>query len=276
VHHVVPSAGPNLHEHETADHPTISLRVASKFTVVDLAPSDVHGAELTLGFGLYGQHCRPYGLAMLRKCRGFEVDVLGEVRSKATVRPPRLSKQAAAHGARGFDPSPRPKYRGTFEPGSNPAEVVMEEARLVDRQGFSGYLSMVEYSWRDVSYFPVDGEQYWVAGGLLYSSQEELSPEDVAVLLAEAESRKRRRLERAQAVVTSTADVRERVHRKPIPADVRMFVWQRDGGRCVECGSNAALEFDHVIPVSLGGANTARNLQLLCEGCNRRKGASLT
>lgn len=63
--------------------------------------------------------------------------------------------------------------------------------------------------------------------------------------------------------------------RPPIPKDVQMFVWQRDGGRCVECGSNEHLEFDHIIPFAKGGSSTTRNVQLLCEPCNRRKGMSV-
>ncbi len=62
---------------------------------------------------------------------------------------------------------------------------------------------------------------------------------------------------------------------QPIPDDVKLFVWQRDGGRCVKCGSQEKLEFDHIIPISKGGGNTARNLQLLCEKCNRVKGGNL-
>ncbi len=59
--------------------------------------------------------------------------------------------------------------------------------------------------------------------------------------------------------------------RSPIPKDVQREVWQRDKGRCVECGSKENLEYDHIIPISKGGANTVRNLQLLCQECNRRK-----
>ncbi|MBX3387541.1 MAG: HNH endonuclease [Phycisphaeraceae bacterium] len=52
-------------------------------------------------------------------------------------------------------------------------------------------------------------------------------------------------------------------------------MWRRDEGRCVRCGSNANLEFDHIIPIAMGGSSTARNLQLLCEPCNRSKGSNL-
>jgi len=52
---------------------------------------------------------------------------------------------------------------------------------------------------------------------------------------------------------------------------VKNDVWNRDGGKCVECGSNERLEFDHIISYSKGGSNTARNIQLLCEKCNRSK-----
>ena len=59
--------------------------------------------------------------------------------------------------------------------------------------------------------------------------------------------------------------------RKPIPQKVKDKVWNRDEGECTQCGSNENLEFDHIIPVSKGGANTYRNIQLLCEVCNREK-----
>lgn len=67
----------------------------------------------------------------------------------------------------------------------------------------------------------------------------------------------------------------ERTPREPIAESVRLFVWQRDKGQCVKCGSNQKLEFDHIIPVVSGGSSTERNIQLLCETCNRSKGAAI-
>ena len=63
--------------------------------------------------------------------------------------------------------------------------------------------------------------------------------------------------------------------RRSIPREVKDRVWQRDQGRCAECGSQVLLEFDHIIPLAMGGSNTERNLQLLCEDCNRAKAANL-
>ena len=60
-----------------------------------------------------------------------------------------------------------------------------------------------------------------------------------------------------------------------ISQSVKDKVWNRDNGKCVECGSNENLKFDHIIPHSKGGANTYRNIQLLCEPCNRSKSAKI-
>jgi hypothetical protein len=60
--------------------------------------------------------------------------------------------------------------------------------------------------------------------------------------------------------------------REAIPKAVQREVWQRDGGKCVECGTREKLCFDHIVPFSRGGSNTVRNVQLLCEHCNCSKG----
>ena len=63
--------------------------------------------------------------------------------------------------------------------------------------------------------------------------------------------------------------------REPIPSEVRREVWRRDGGKCVKCDSREKLEYDHIIPVAKGGSNTVRNIELLCESCNRSKSHSI-
>jgi 5-methylcytosine-specific restriction endonuclease McrA len=68
-------------------------------------------------------------------------------------------------------------------------------------------------------------------------------------------------------MVTSASDASRR-----IPHNVKVAVWQRDQGKCVQCGASSYLEFDHEIPFSKGGASTLGNSRLLCRRCNLVKG----
>src|SRR5262249_43661026 len=109
--------------------------------------------------------------------------------------------------------------------------------------------------------------------GRFYWENDGLESDDVYALAYEREQRRRRALDRAHAVLA--AGSAPAAGRRPIPVDVRRAVFERDGGRCAECGSSFDLQYDHVIPVALGGASTEANLQLLCAPCNTRKGATL-
>lgn len=114
---------------------------------------------------------------------------------------------------------------------------------------------------------------HWLYQSRIYSSKEDLAADDVHALILETELKKRRRIERAHAYV---AGQQARIStRGPIPDDVKTTVWRRDAGQCIKCGGNERLEYDHIIPLALGGSNTVRNIQLLCEPCNRSKGAGL-
>ena len=57
---------------------------------------------------------------------------------------------------------------------------------------------------------------------------------------------------------------------EPIPEEVKRLVFERDGGRCLACGSDELVQYDHVVPSSVGGDNEPENIRLLCAGCNRR------
>jgi hypothetical protein len=65
----------------------------------------------------------------------------------------------------------------------------------------------------------------------------------------------------------------EAARREHIPADLRRYVLERDGGRCQDCGANSDLQIDHIVAVARGGATTMANLQTLCGYCNRQKGS---
>jgi hypothetical protein len=57
-----------------------------------------------------------------------------------------------------------------------------------------------------------------------------------------------------------------------IPTSVKLEVWRRDKGHCVECGASDNLHFDHIIPWSRGGSSlTSANVQLLCARHNIAK-----
>jgi hypothetical protein len=61
-------------------------------------------------------------------------------------------------------------------------------------------------------------------------------------------------------------------HNRLIPSSVKLEVWRRDKGRCVQCGSQDNLHFDHIIPYSKGGSSlVAENIQLLCARHNLAK-----
>jgi 5-methylcytosine-specific restriction endonuclease McrA len=119
------------------------------------------------------------------------------------------------------------------------------------------------------------GRTYWWCLDRFYWEDDDLSAEDVLALVHERRARARRRLQRAHAALDADKSADRQPTREPIPRELRRLVWERDGGACVECGERFELQFDHIIPVALGGATTADNLQVLCAPCNQRKGAAI-
>ena len=65
-------------------------------------------------------------------------------------------------------------------------------------------------------------------------------------------------------------------HRRIIHTEVKLEVWKRDGGKCVQCGATNELHFDHILPYAKGGTSiTADNVQLLCARHNLEKNAKI-
>ncbi len=116
--------------------------------------------------------------------------------------------------------------------------------------------------------------RYWLFEDRVYWEDDGLEAADGRALIREREHRTRRRLERAHALAAAGAEP-PAPRRASILRELRAAVWERDGGACVECGARFDLQYDHVIPLALGGASTLENLQILCAGCNERKGAAL-
>ena len=64
--------------------------------------------------------------------------------------------------------------------------------------------------------------------------------------------------------------------KRAIPAWVKQVVYKRDKGRCVLCGAQDQLHFDHDLPFAKGGTGlTPANVRILCARHNLQKGARI-
>lgn len=115
---------------------------------------------------------------------------------------------------------------------------------------------------------------WWVGREDLFWADDDLAAEDVELLIWDRHRRQSERLHRLRKIRVHDVQA-DAARRERIPADVRHFVWRRDDGRCVRCGAEEDLQFDHVIPYSRGGANSVENIQILCGSCNREKGDAI-
>ena len=122
----------------------------------------------------------------------------------------------------------------------------------------------------------INGRHYWQFQNKFYWESEGLRSSEVLALLAMQEQRKQRQIDTAQATFAMGSAPRMASGRKAIPDDVKVYVMRRDAGSCRACGSTTELQFDHIIPLAMGGSSEAENLQILCGPCNRSKSAGLT
>jgi hypothetical protein len=117
---------------------------------------------------------------------------------------------------------------------------------------------------------------YWRYQDRFYLADDDLDAQAVHAVLETRSQRQRQQIDRAQQTIAAARQPLSSPSRRGIPEAVKQLVWVRDGGRCRNCGSVVELQFDHVIPVSMGGSSDPANLQILCGPCNRRKSASVT
>ena len=141
-----------------------------------------------------------------------------------------------------------------------------------DRLSASAHAALMQrQAEQPVAVLQDDRKTWWLFRERIYWEDEGLSEIDVKALALQREERRVRQLERAHDRMLQRPGNR----REAISEDLRRVIFRRDGGACVRCGSPELLQFDHVIPVSRGGATTSDNLQILCIVCNREKGADL-
>lgn len=56
--------------------------------------------------------------------------------------------------------------------------------------------------------------------------------------------------------------------------EIRQFVYERDGGKCVYCATPVRLDechIHHVLELSQGGSNHPSNLKTLCIECHKKR-----
>lgn len=66
----------------------------------------------------------------------------------------------------------------------------------------------------------------------------------------------------------------EKIKRKTYSKEERKSIYNKAGGRCELCGCRLVLEdmtLDHIVPLSMGGEDSMKNLQTACYACNRFK-----
>lgn len=80
-------------------------------------------------------------------------------------------------------------------------------------------------------------------------------------------------LEPAEVFSIANMDNSDRIN---IPRDVKISIYKKSGGICPICGGKLSqynYTIDHIVPLSRGGTNDAKNLRAVHKECNRLKGS---
>ena len=123
-------------------------------------------------------------------------------------------------------------------------------------------------------YWRLNGVKFWRFKDKWYTDDDNLKQDEILALINSYGLKLQKKISEAKTAA-SAGRVPDGSLREMIPEQVRHEVWERDGGACRSCGATNDLQYDHLIPVSMGGSNSVANLQVLCGPCNRRKGASV-
>ena len=119
---------------------------------------------------------------------------------------------------------------------------------------------------------PILNTNVWLYQDTIYQVTGTYTDAEKKLLILDFADRERQQFERLKAKFSKEQMEHIKYQRIRIPENVRIEVWRRDEGKCAGCGSRENLEYDHIVPVTRGGSNTARNVEWLCAVCNRSKG----
>lgn len=167
----------------------------------------------------------------------------------------------------------------------NQAKHFFNEENIIDKAQKHEVLKMIE------------GHTTRESEKILWSLKSEDAPKKVTIVLKEESLQKLKKLQALKAhlcpdidtlidkvfdelnVLWNPANKKPRLSSRASLGNTRYvsqkdkaLVWKRDEGQCKNCGSNYALQIDHVKPFAIGGKTTSDNLRLLCKNCNQRKG----
>jgi hypothetical protein len=115
------------------------------------------------------------------------------------------------------------------------------------------------------------GQRWWWYLDRFWWPPAGLTATDIEGMVLQADlDRKRRSDAIAEARLILLGDTRVSLLQEHVSEAVRIAVWRRDRGRCVDCGSGKSVIFDHIVPTAAGGSDTALNVELRCHSCRVR------
>lgn len=130
--------------------------------------------------------------------------------------------------------------------------------------------------WLDPEFRSLSSDAQWIYLGRKFRDQRE--PVTVELLQSWASDGDPIELEKAIAELAATRFgyvLKRAIARKKITPELRIEIYERDGFKCVTCGTSENLEIDHIIPLAKGGTDDPANLQTMCAPHNRKKGTKI-
>jgi hypothetical protein len=104
------------------------------------------------------------------------------------------------------------------------------------------------------------------ARGLLANANPEITWAELFQKVTEIALKK---IDPSQRSVSPTRKPQDPEKRAPNTA-LKTEIAKREGGKCLNCGSNYRPNYDHIDSWALGGKTTLQNLRLYCRNCNER------